>query len=172
MESSIVNSVVEVDKEILVGDTIFALFDNVWFKGVVEELRPKNIRDKHFCVFEDGDSRSMNIKGLFKAIPVDSKWPSFSQPEANSTTEASNLSIISDTVSDSLVGVGNATNLQTEATGTVSINNEFSDSTRASHDYGSSFSAINTPPLCESFQLIHSDGPSSYCCISQSGWPQ
>ncbi len=155
MEPLIVNSVVEVDKDFLVGDTVFALFDSIWFKGIIQELRPKNKRDKFYCMFEDGDGRSMNIKCLYKLIPSDSKLPTFALSEANLVTEAPNTSSISNALSNNLVEARTSVNQPVEDIGAVSTNNEFSDSARD----------LTPGNLCESFSLIHSDGPTSYYCI-------
>ena len=57
-----------VGEVVVVGDVVFALFDQVWYQGIFQELRPNNKRDKYFCRFEDGDKRSMNINSLFQAI--------------------------------------------------------------------------------------------------------
>src|SRR5688572_29114618 len=120
---------VEVDKSVnlVVGVSVFALFDGIWFRGKIKELRPKNKRDKYFCQFEDGDSRSMNMSSLFDSIPADSKWPAFSPPETHLATEAPNLSVVSDLSLDNTVDARKSINQHTDATGTISINNDLSD---------------------------------------------
>ncbi len=156
---------VKLDKvDLIVGNVVFALFDDVWFKGIILELRPKNKRDKYFCQFEDGDELSMNVKNLFKSIPANSKWSAFSQPETSSTTEAPNHSVVSDVSLDIIVDAEKSINQLVEATATNTINNVVSDSTHASSTGMNSnlFSELTSSNL---YSLVHCEGPSTYTCI-------
>lgn len=160
----VVDVLLDKSLNLVVGDVVFALFDQVWYQGIFQELRPNNKRDKYFCRFEDGDKRSMNINSLFKAIPANSKWSAFSQPETSSTTEAPNLSIVSDVSLDIIVDAEKSVNQLVEATAMISINNDISDSKHVPTTGMNSnlFSDLTSSNL---YSLVHKDGPSTYTCI-------